>query len=345
MLKTLVDFLDANPESRVVYQVYLTRGQNGNTEIAKLDYDSKDYEVRDLIRSGRLSLNIRNVEGLNDIKKELHDKPVHVAFYFDQSSYKIEHGPSTQQLYINPLVVTYDYSYDQMRKRGVIFPSSDMKSGIIGDYFRVMNHANIFSSRNTPRPTYNPEATISDLLTTVADRETIWLTAIDRSISNYTPKDTIPIGEKRTGHRTYGVWASDHSRIVDQYIGLLRNYNLFPQKQTVLDILSEFGHISADGLISIPRSGSDSTAIENRKEGTHRHHLRRKVVLQNLPEFHRRVLDSDEAKLWLRDVQLEKEKHERADLVGLYYEDATDTLHVIPIEVKNKGRVAGCFYG
>ena len=336
VLKTLRDFLDANAESRVVYQVYLTRGQNGNTEIAKLDYDSKDYEVRDLIRSGRLSLNIRNVEGLSDIKKELNDKPVHVAFYFDQSSYKIEHGPSTQQLYINPLVVTYDYSYDQMRKRGVIFPSSDMKSGIIGDYFRVMNHANIFSSRNTPRPTYNPEATISDLLTTVADRETIWLTAIDRSISNYTPKDTIPIGEKRTGHRTFGVWASDNSRIVDQYMGLLRNYNLFPQKQTVLDILSEFGHISADGLISIPRSGADSTAIENRKKGLIGTIFAAKWFSKTYPNSIVASLDSDEAKLWLRDVQLEKEKHERADLVGLYYEDATDTLHVIPIEVKTR---------
>ena len=336
VLKTLRDFLDTNHESRVVYQVYLTRGQNGNTEIAKLDYDSKDYEVRDLIRSGRLSLNIRNVEGLNDIKKELNEKPVHVAFYFDQSSYKIEHGPSTQQLYINPLVVTYDYSYDQMRKRGVIFPSSDMKSGIIGDYFRVMNHANIFSSRNTPRPTYNPEATISDLLTTVADGETIWLTAIDRSISNYTPKDTIPIGEKRAGHRTYGVWASANSRIVDQYLGLLRNYNLFPQKQTVLDILTEFGHISADGLISIPRSGADSTAIENRKKGLIGTIFAAKWFTKTYPNSIVASLDSDEAKLWLRDEQLEKEKHERADLVGLYYEDATETLHVIPIEVKTR---------
>ena len=336
VLKTLRDFLDANPESRIVYSVYLTRGQNGNTEIAKLDYDSKDYEVRDLIRSGRLSLNIRNVEGLNDIKRELDKKPVHVAFYFDQSSYKIEHGPSTQQLYINPLVVTYDYSYDQMRKRGVIFPSSDMKSGIIGDYFRVMNHANIFSSRNTPRPTYNPEATISDLLTTVADKETIWLTAIDRSISNYTPKGTIPIGEKRTGHRTYGVWASDNSRIVDQYLELLRNYALFPQKQTVLDILSEFGHISADGLISIPRSGADSTAIENKKKGLIGTIFAAKWFTKTYPNSIVASLDSDEAKLWLRDVQLEKEKHERADLIGLYYEDATDTLHVVPIEVKTR---------
>jgi hypothetical protein len=336
VLKILRDFLDANPDSHVVYSVYLTRGQNGNTEIAKLDYDSKDYEVRDLIRSGRLSLNIRNVSGLDAIKQELNEKPVHVAFYFDQSSYKIEHGPSTQQLYVNPLVVTYDYSYDQMRKRGVIFPSSDMKSGIIGDYFRVMNHANVFSSRNTPRPTYNPEVTINDLLTTVADKETIWLTAIDRSISNYTPKDTIPIGEKRTGHRTYGIWASDNSRIVDQYLGLLRNYNLFPQKQTVLDILSEFGHISADGLISIPRSGADGTAIENRKKGLIGTIFAAKWFSKTYPNSIVASLDSDEAKLWLRDVQFEKEKHERADLIGLYFEEATETLHVIPIEVKTR---------
>jgi hypothetical protein len=58
-------------------------------------------------------------------------RPVHVAFYFDQSSYKFNKCPDTfEQLYRQPLVVTYDYSYEQMRKRGVIFPSSDMKSGI-----------------------------------------------------------------------------------------------------------------------------------------------------------------------------------------------------------------------
>jgi hypothetical protein len=275
---------------------------------------------------------------LSNIKQDLKEKPVHMAFYFDQSSYKIEHGPSTQQLYINPLTVTYDYSYDQMRKRGVIFPSSDMRSGIIGDYFRVMNHANIFSSRNTPRPTYSPEATISDLLTTVADNETIWLIAIDRSISNYTPKDTIPIGEKVYGHRTMGVWASDNSRIVDQYLGLLRNYNLFPQKQTVLDILSEFGHISADGLISIPRSGADSTAIENRKKGLIGTIFAAKWFSKTYPNSIVASLDSDEAKLWLRDgdVQLENERNERADLIGLYYDDATNTLHVVSIEVKTR---------
>lgn len=336
VLKTLREFLDDNPGSRIVYQVFLTRGQNGNTEIAKLDYDSKDYKVRDFIRSGKLSLNIRNVSGLSEIKKELHEKPVHVAFYFDQSSYKIEHGPSTQQLYINPLVISYDYKYCPMRNLGFIYPSADSKTGIIHDYFNLMEFASIFSTRNTPRPTYNPEATINDLLTNVADRETIWLVAIDRSISNYTPKETIPIGEKRVGQRTYGIWASTESRIIEQYLKLLRNYNLFPEKQTVINILSEFGHISADGLISIPRSGADCIAIENRKKGLIGTIFAAKWFSKTYQNSIVASLDTDEAKLWLRDVRLEREKHERADLIGLYFQEETDTLHVMPIEVKTR---------
>ena len=104
----------------------------------------------------------------------------------------------------------------------------------------------------------------------------------------------------------------------------------------MLNILSKFGHILADGLISIPRAGANSVAIENRKKGLIGTIFAAKWFSKTFPNSIVASLDSDEAKLWLRDVQLEKEKHERADLIGLYYEDATDTLHVIPIEVKTR---------
>ena len=339
ILKSLSDFItEKTTETKVVYQIFLTRGQNGNTEIAKLDYNGKDYETGDLIRNGRLVVNIKNVAGLVEIKKELEQRPVHVAFYFDQSSYKIEHGPSTQHLYINPLVVTYDYRYDPMLKRGEIFPSSDMESGIIGDYYRIMRDAQLTTFNKVPRPTYNPCADIKDLTSTIAESKTIWLVAIDRTISNYHPEYTIPIGEKRLGLRTYGVWASRDSRIIGQYLQLLRQYNLYPKKETLLNILSEFGHISSSGLISIPRLGNNIDALDNRRKGLIGTIFAAKLFAAMHPDALIASLDTDDARLWIRDAGVQREvkegKDDRADLIGLYFEN--EELHIVPIEVKTR---------
>lgn len=335
VLKSLKDFLQKNANGKVVYTIFLTRDQNGNAEMAKLEYDSKDYEIAEYIRQGRLLVSIRNVSNLQEVKNELTSRPVHVAFFFDQSSYSIEHGPTTQQLYINPLVVTYDYEYDTLTHRGEIFPSADMESGIIGDYHKLMRTADLTSYNRTPRPTYNPDADIRALLTTVKDKQAVWLVAADRTISNYIPTDTIPIGEKRYGHRTVGIWASKDSRILDQYMALLRRYNLYPQREVLLRILSDFGHISSDGLISIPRSGGDSVAIDNRRKGLIGTVFTAKYYSKKHPNSLVASLDTHDARLWLRDNNI-VDGDERADLIGLRYEENTNTLFIEPIEVKTR---------
>jgi hypothetical protein len=338
ILKALSDFIEKTDGTRIVYHIFLTRGQNGNMEIAKLDYNGKDYETGDIIRNRRLVVSIKNINNLVDVKAELTRNPVHIAFYFDQSSYKIEHGPSTQHLYINPLVVTYDYKFDPMLKRGEIFPSSDMESGIIGDYYRVMRDAELTTFNKVPRPTYNPDADIKDLTSTIAEGQTVWLVAIDRTISNYLPENTIPIGEKRLGLRTYGVWASRDSRIIKQYLQLLRNYNLYPKPETLLNILSKFGHISSNGLISIPRFGHDSKTLDNRRKGLIGTIFAAKWFTTQHPGALVASLDTDDARLWMRNVEIQREskdgKDERADLIGLYFEN--EELHIVPIEVKTR---------
>jgi hypothetical protein len=335
VLKSLKDYLQKNANGKVVYTIFLTRGQNGNAEMAKLEYDSKDYEIAEYIRQGRLLLSIRNVSNLQEVKSELTSRPVHVAFYFDQSSYSIEHGPTTQQLYINPLVVTYDYEYDTLTHRGEIFPSTDMESGIIGDYHKLMRTADLTSFNRTPRHTYNPDADIRALLTTVKDKQAVWLVAADRTISNYIPTETIPIGEKRYGHRTVGIWASKDSRILEQYMALLRRYNLYPQREVLLRILSDFGHISSDGLISIPRSGGDSVAIDNRRKGLIGTVFTAKYYSKKHPNSLVASLDTHDARLWLQDNNI-VEGDERADLIGLRYDENTNTLFIEPIEVKTR---------
>ena len=106
ILRQVKSFMDKNSCRRVVYDMYLTRNQNGNTELSKLDYACKDYEIGEYIKQDRISISVRNVRSANDVKAALDFRPVHVAFYFDQSFYAIEFGPNSHNLYINPLVIT-----------------------------------------------------------------------------------------------------------------------------------------------------------------------------------------------------------------------------------------------
>jgi hypothetical protein len=335
VLKSLKPFFQKITNGKIVYTIFLTREQNGNTEIAKLEYDSKDYEIGEYIRTGRLLVNIQNVSSLEYVKEELSNRPVHIAFYFDQSSYSIEHGPSTQQLYINPLVITYDYDYDPLTHRGEIYPSTNMESGIIGDYHKLMQTANLTSFNRIPRPTYNHNSDLKTLLTSIKENQAIWLVAADRTINNYTPVDTIPIGEKRYGHRSVGIWASRNSRVLDQYLDLLSKYNLYPKREDLLNILSEFGHISSDGLISIPRVGGDSTSAENRRKGLIGTVFTAKYYTKNYPNSLVASLDTHDARSWLSNNDI-VDGDDRADLIGLRYDDNTNTLFIEPIEVKTR---------
>ena len=335
VLKSLKQFLLNTTDGKIIYTIFLTREQNGNTEISKLEYDSKDYEIGEYIRTGKLLVNIQNVSNLKSVKEELSNRPVHIAFYFDQSSYSIEHGPSTQQLYINPLVVTYDYDYDTLTHHGEIFPSTDMESGIIGDYHKLMRTADLTSFNRIPRPTYNPDSDLKALLTNIKDKQSIWLVAADRTINNYTPVETIPIGEKRYGHRSVGIWASRNSRVIDQYLNLLSKYNLYPRREDLLDILSEFGHISSDGLISIPRTGGDSTSADNRRKGLIGTVFTAKYYSKKYDHSLVASLDTHDARLWLSNNNI-ADTDNRADLIGLRYDEDTNTLFIEPIEVKTR---------
>ncbi|MCD7817559.1 MAG: hypothetical protein LUH07_00675, partial [Lachnospiraceae bacterium] len=164
---------------------------------------------------------------------------------------------------------------------------------------------------------------------------TQWLVVADRDTNNYQPEKAIPIGEIQYDKRTVNVWASDESRIISQYLTLLRGYNLYPKAETLIDIVRKFGHIASNGLISIPRFGADTQAIDNKKKGLigtlfaaswyMKMHNDRNVMVASL--------DDDKARLWLQNRHF---GNERADLVGLYYDGDKNTLHVQPIEVKTR---------
>jgi hypothetical protein len=339
ILRNLGEFFRRkDPCGKIVYSIFLTRGQNGNREIAQLDYDKKDCEIGEWIRLGRLQVNIRNVRNLTVVKDELKMRPVHVAFYFDQSDYGIEYGPVNRQLYITPLVVTYDYEYDILRQRGEIFPSSDSESGMVGDYHRLMRFSGMVSADRTPRPTYRPDADTRGVTSVVSDGLTQWLVAADRTMSNYMPEETLPIGEKRWGRRMVGIWASKSSRVIGQYETLLRKYNLYPDKEILRSVFTEFGHISSDGLVSIPQSGGDANANESRRKGLVGTVFAAKWFTQRHPGSLVASLDTPDARLWLHNIPVDggRTGNQRADLIGLCYDETVDLLRITPIEVKTR---------
>lgn len=332
-IRAIKSFMDKNGCERVVYDVYLTRKQNGNTELSKLDYSGKDYEVGEFIRQNKIFISIRNVESASEVKSALSEKPVHVAFYFDQSAYAIEFGPNNKNLYINPLVVTYDYDFDEIQHRGSIFPSSEMDSGLIGDYHKLMKSADVISNNMNPHTTYNGSADMTAVVSTIQEGMVQWLVAADRDTNNYDPNGAIPIGEMQYDRRMVNVWASSDSRIITQYLNMLRAYNLYPKPETLIGILKNFGHIASNGLISIPKFGADAQAIDNKKKGLIGTLFAASWYTRNNQDSLVASLDDNKARLWLQDSRF---GNERADLVGLQYIAETNTLLIQPIEVKTR---------
>jgi len=336
-IRALKHFMDSSDCQKIVYDVYLTRKQNGNTELSKLDYSGKDYEIGEFIKKNKISISVKNVNSAEEVKEQLREKPVHIAFYFDQSAYEINFGPSNPNLYVNPLVITYDYDFDEIEHRGSIYASSDMDSGLIGDYQKLMRYADVVTNDMNPRTTYNSNSNTKAVVSTLEEGLTQWLVVADRDTNNYEPKNAIPIGEMQFDKRMVNAWASKNSRIIKQYSSLLRGYNLFPSQERLIAILQNFGHIASNGLISIPKFGADAQAVENKKKGL----IGTLFAAAWYTKQHTKMkqdsmvasLDNEKARRWLQDFRF---GNERADLVGLWYEEDNNILHIEPIEVKTR---------
>lgn len=227
----------------------------------------------------------------------------------------------------------YDYDFDEIQHRGSIFPSSEMDSGLIGDYHKLMKSADVISNNMNPRTTYNGSADMTAVVSTIQDGMVQWLVAADRDTNNYDPNGAIPIGEMQYDRRMVNVWASSDSRIITQYLTMLRTYNLYPKPETLIGILKNFGHIASNGLISIPKFGADTQAIDNKKKGLIGTLFAASWYTRNNQDSLVASLDDDKARLWLQDSRF---GNERADLVGLKYIAETNTLLIQPIEVKTR---------
>ncbi len=134
-LRAIKDFMKKQSGSRkVIIDGYLTRSQNSNNELAKLDFDGKDFEIGEFIKNGRLEISIHGVEGPSKIKEALKKKPVHVTelLLWDIWNFSVKNGDEDK-----PFIVVMDEA--QNLDHGEKSPSAKIltegrKFGISGWY-------------------------------------------------------------------------------------------------------------------------------------------------------------------------------------------------------------------
>ena len=349
VIRKIGAFIAKNSVEKIILDVYYTRGQNGNTEMANLDYADKDYTISEFIKNGRLVLCIHSVKTVDKVQEELADKPVHIAFYFDQSKYEVREEPDSGRLYSNPFVITYDFSYSSILHTGSISPSARSQTGIVGDYHNLMVSTAYINDNSSPWLSIDPSDSSEGILTTVKNGQTQWLVIADRNIGSYEildDYDLIPVGEEIYDRRRVGIWASKDSRIIEQYRNDLMYYPLTPESSKLVEIIKSFGHIAASGQISIPKMGFDANTTKYRQKGllgtlfaASWYTSRESVASDSVMVA---SLDSDKARTWLtaRDEEAidadKKFGQVRADLIGLRYDKDNDTLYVQAIEVKTR---------
>lgn len=336
ILDEVSDFLGANPQTNMVIDAYFTRGQNSLGDIAWLDYSGEAYELGSLFKDERLIVNMHERESVSDVEKTLHDHPVHICFAFDQSQYLLGYGHRAKELLVSPLVITYQYNYDDILNRGTISPASDSDEGIFADFHFLVERAVHLPTGQWPQLRDDVSADFEHVNSLIDKGLTRWLVVADRLLTNYAPKAAIPLAEIRVGLREVGVWAGDESRAVNQFVDILKLNNLHPDVHTVAEMLQDLGHVATGGMIGLSFAGNNKNSQETRIKGLFGTVLAAAWYKKKYQNSLIISLDSTLARQWLMK---RKTNNERADLIGLRINENSE-LVIEPIEVKTTVQAA-----
>jgi len=118
VLRAVRDFMHGRPTTQVVIDAYRTRPQNVLEHLAEMEFEGQDSGVAELLLNGRVSLNLEECDSLNQVIDALARRPVHITYSFDQSSYDLTKSNRHRHLVVSPLVITYEYTFDEAYKRG-----------------------------------------------------------------------------------------------------------------------------------------------------------------------------------------------------------------------------------
>ena len=319
-------------------EIYLTDSHSGGREMDNLDFAKQDADVSDLIQTDNLRIKVVPCKNASAVADYLKKDPVHLAFYFDQSTYQVSYGANTRELYITPLVVTYDFKYDAITHDGEIFPNTDTSNGFLGSYYGILDKTGSACGQSkVPRTSYLKTEDLNKILEVVDKQYSQWMIAADRVVYNYVPGNGLPIGVKNYGRRNVCIWANKDSRVIQQFIILLKRYNLHPTREGLVDVLNRFGHISGEGLVGIPAKQNGTTEVaDSRRKGMLGTVFAAKWYADRHPGSLIASLDSDEGRTWLSKTEEETGANDRADLVGFRIDSETGGVVVDVLEVKTR---------
>jgi hypothetical protein len=328
-LKSLSEFFDIVSDTRLMVDCHFTRGQNPAGELARFDYDDKDHELAKLLESGKLTVQLHNNKSLAEVARTLTAQPVHVAYLFDQSRYHLGYAPRAKQLLVSPLVITYEYEYSEIFKRGSIAPSSEADEGLFSDFHFLVHRAAHLPPGQQIRLQHEGEMDLESVNMLLQSDSVRWLVIADRVLTPYRLENAVPLSEQRIGQREVAIWTKSSARAVARFVDLLRQFNLQPESNVVADLLRRFSHIAAGGLFSVPLAGSSGR--ESKEKGLLGTVLAAAWYMQQYPGALIASLDSSLAQQWLKS---RPHGEERADLIGLRVNG--NALVVEPIEVKTR---------
>ncbi|MBV1734758.1 MAG: hypothetical protein KMY50_03110 [Candidatus Desulforudis sp.] len=325
-------FLGNTGDTRLSVDAYFTRGQKPECELAQLDYENKDHEIAEVLRNGRLNIRLENEGSMGEVLARMQEHPVHIAYLFDQSQYRIDLAPRARQLSVSPLVITYQYEYSDHFNSGTIAPSSEAEEGPFSDYHFVVERAARLPAGQQIRLQHDSGVDLAPITSLVTTGATRWLVVADRVLTDYAPDTAVLLAERRDGLREIGIWTSTSSRVIEQISELLQGYNLYPNPDVLASILNRFTHIAGEGLLSVHASSGSRESREARLKGILGTILTVAWYVARNPGALVASLDSQLARLWLR---AHPAGNERADLIGLRM-DGSGQLVIEPIEVKTR---------
>ena len=312
----------------VVIDAYRTRPQNVLEHLAEMDFEGQDSAIAERLLDGSLSLNLYESDSLSKVVRDLEQRPAHIVYSFDQSSYDLTKTTRSGHLVVSPLVVTYKYGYDEAYKKGEISPSSDADSGIFADYHYLLNQAIDLQEDQSFQVQIGSGSEVVALNTLLSTQSTRWLAVADRTMLGYAPQEAVPLLEQLQGRREVAVWAHATSRSVRQFVDILCTFNLLPDEAHITHLMQQYGHIAAGGLFSAVRANTSQR--DQQRKGLIGTVVAAHWYALRYPGALIASLDSGLARQWLT---LEAATRERADLIGLR-EDEQGNLVIDVIEVK-----------
>ena len=328
-LSEISKFVD-DKGSKVIIDFYYTDKENHYSELTYLS--DCDERVSELIEANRIVFHIYENQNNNEIEEKINKHPLHILFFFDQCSYINDYGQSECQRMLSPLVPTYEYKYDKYLEYGDIFPSTNTDSGIIGAYHSFLKQNGFIDANKSPMTKLAKKGDLLFADSALSKRLALWEVVADRIVYNYAPTNAICIGEKMLNKRNLCIYAHEESRVINDFEKLLRGYSLDPKSNVLIDILKKFAHISSEGLIAIPKNNSES--VINRRKGL--------IGTVFSAYFYKEILhkdslvaslDSREASVWIS--RFDKD-NDRADLVGMWFDDEFGILNIDVLEVKTR---------